>query len=87
MLSNSKLTKSYWAESTSTTCLSINIFPSHALDKKTLHEVWSGTLGNYSYLNIFGCLNYALVNNGKQELRFLKCVFLSFKADIKGYRL
>ncbi|KAG8485684.1 hypothetical protein CXB51_019017 [Gossypium anomalum] len=37
--------------------------------------------------DIFGCPAYAHVDNGKLELRSIKCVFLGYKAGVKGYKL
>ena len=39
MLSNAKLSKSFWAKAASTACFLINRSPSVAIDKKTLIEV------------------------------------------------
>ncbi|KAG8492178.1 hypothetical protein CXB51_009620 [Gossypium anomalum] len=55
--------------------------------KKTPQEVWSGNPANYSDLKIFGCPAYAHVDNGKLEPRSIKCVFLGYKAGVKGYKL
>ncbi|KAG8478601.1 hypothetical protein CXB51_028410 [Gossypium anomalum] len=87
MLSNANLPKSFWAEVASTVCFLINRSPSVAIDKKTLQEVWSGNPANYSDLKIFGCPAYAHVDNGKLEPRSIKCVFLGYKAGVKGYKL
>ncbi|KAG8473613.1 hypothetical protein CXB51_036044 [Gossypium anomalum] len=74
-------------EATSTACFLINRSPSVAIEKKTLQEVWSGNPANYSDLKIFGCPAYAHVDNGKLEPRSIKCVFLGYKAGVKGYKL
>ncbi|KAG8472960.1 hypothetical protein CXB51_035039 [Gossypium anomalum] len=87
MLSNANLPKSFWAEAASTACFLINRSPSVAIEKKTPQEVWSGNLANYSDLKIFGCPAYAHVDNGKLEPRSIKCVFLGYKASVKGYKL
>ncbi|KAG8477231.1 hypothetical protein CXB51_031078 [Gossypium anomalum] len=87
MLSNANLPKSFWAEAASTACFLINRSPSVAIEKKTPQEVWSGNPANYSDLKIFGCPVYAHVDNEKLELRSIKCVFLGYKAGIKGYKL
>ncbi|KAG8481466.1 hypothetical protein CXB51_026218 [Gossypium anomalum] len=87
MLSNANLPKSFWAETTSTACFLINRSPSIAIDKKTPQEVWSGNPGNYSDLKIFGCPVYTHVDNGKLDSRSIKCVFLGYKAGVKGYKL
>ncbi|KAG8503337.1 hypothetical protein CXB51_001297 [Gossypium anomalum] len=87
MLLNANLPKSFWAEAASTTCFLINRSPSVAIEKKTPQEVWSGNPANYSDLKTFGCPTYAHVDNEKLELRSIKCVFLGYKAGIKGYKL
>ncbi|KAG8498774.1 hypothetical protein CXB51_005214 [Gossypium anomalum] len=87
MLSNANLPKSFWAEATSTACFLINRSPSVAIEKETPQEVWSGNLANYSDLKIFGCPANAHVENGKSEPRSIKCVFLGYKAGVKGYKL
>ena len=38
-------------------------------------------------MKIFGCPAYAHVHNGKLEPRSIKCVFLSYKSGVKGYKL
>ncbi|KAG8474295.1 hypothetical protein CXB51_034132 [Gossypium anomalum] len=55
--------------------------------EKTPQEVWSSNLANYLDLKIFGCLAYTHVDNGKLELRSIKCVFLGYKVGVKGYKL
>ncbi|KAG8502376.1 hypothetical protein CXB51_000462 [Gossypium anomalum] len=75
------------AEAASTACFLINRSPSVAIEKKALQEVWSGNPANYSDLKIFGCPAYAHVDNGKLEPRSIKCVFLGYKAGVKGYKL
>ncbi|KAG8497256.1 hypothetical protein CXB51_008476 [Gossypium anomalum] len=87
MLSNANLPKSFWAEATSTACFLINRSLSIAIEKKTPQEVWSGNPANYSDLKIFGCPAYAHVDNRKLEPRSIKCVFLGYKAGVKGYKL
>ncbi|KAG8486271.1 hypothetical protein CXB51_019635 [Gossypium anomalum] len=75
------------AEAASTACFLINRSPSVAIEKKTPQEVWSGNPANYSDLKIFGCPAYAHVDNEKLEPRSIKCVFLGYKAGVKGYKL
>ncbi|KAG8496232.1 hypothetical protein CXB51_009224 [Gossypium anomalum] len=74
MLSNANLPKSFWAEAASTACFLINRSLSVAIEKKTPQES-------------FGCPTYAYVDNGKLELRSIKCVFLGYKAGVKRYKL
>ncbi|KAG8503248.1 hypothetical protein CXB51_001184 [Gossypium anomalum] len=68
----------------SSACFLINRSLSVAIKKKTPQEVWSGNPTNYSNLKIFGCPAYAHVDNGKLEPRSIKCVFLGYKAGVKG---
>ncbi|KAG8491363.1 hypothetical protein CXB51_014484 [Gossypium anomalum] len=84
MLSNANLLKSFWAEAASTACFLINQSPSVAIEKKTPQEVRSSNPANYFDLKIFGCPAYAHVNNGKLEPKSIKCVFLGYKAGVKG---
>ncbi|KAG8481151.1 hypothetical protein CXB51_025916 [Gossypium anomalum] len=79
--------RSCFGRSSLTACFFINRSPPIAIEKKTTQEVWSGNPANYSDLKIFGCPAYAHVDNGKLELRSIKCVFLGYKASVKGYKL
>ncbi|KAG8485167.1 hypothetical protein CXB51_021347 [Gossypium anomalum] len=87
MLSNVNFPKSFWAETSSTACFLINRSPSVAIEKKTPQEVWSGNPANYFDLKIFRCPAYTHVDNGKLEPRSIKCIFLGYKAGVKGYKL
>ena len=87
MLSNANLPKLFWVEAASTACFLINRSPSDAIEKKTLQKVWSSNPADYSDLKIFRCPAYAHVDNEKLELRSIKCVFLGYKAGVKGYKL
>ena len=87
MLSNVKLSKSFWVEVAWTTCFLINWSPSFSIDKKTPIEIWSSTPAVYFDLKIFGCPTYARVDNRKLEPRSIKCLFLGYKNGVKGYKL
>ncbi|KAG8488618.1 hypothetical protein CXB51_016586 [Gossypium anomalum] len=81
-----QLTKVVLGKAASTACFFINRSPSVAIEKKTPQDVWSGNPANYSDLKIFGCPTYAHVDNEKLEPRSIKCVFLGYKAGVKGTR-
>jgi transposase InsO family protein len=87
MLSNSGLSRTFWAEAASTACHLINCSPSIAINKKTSLEVWSGFPYDYSHLKVFGCTTYAHVDNGKLEPRAIKGVFLGYGSGVKAYKL
>ena len=70
-----------------TACFLTNPYPPVAIDKKTSIKVWYGNPTIYSDLKIFGCPDYAHVDNGKLEPRYVKCVFLGNKNDVKCYKL
>jgi len=89
MLSNAGLwhRRDLWAEAASTACYLVNRSPHSALDFKVPEEIWSGNPVDYSNLRIFGCLAYAHVNDGKLAPRAVKCIFLGYASESKGYRL
>lgn len=64
----------------------VNRSPCTTIQCKTLEEVWSGNLANYSSLRMFGCLACAHVNEGKLEPRAKKFIFLGYGSGV-GYRL
>ena len=87
MLSNTRMSKHFWAEAANTACYLINMSPSIPLNKKTPIEVWSGTPADYSHIRVFGCTAYAHVDNGKFEPRAIKYLFPGYGSGVKGYKL
>ncbi|KAL5740548.1 hypothetical protein ACOSQ2_029728 [Xanthoceras sorbifolium] len=87
MLSNSGLSKDFWAEAASTACHLVNRSPSTAIGIKTPEELWSGKPAEYSDLKVFGCPAYAHVNDGKLEPRSKRCIFIGYPSGVKGYKL
>lgn len=87
VLSNAGLGRQFWAEAASTACYLINRSPSIPLDKKTPIEIWSGKSADYSQLRVFGCTAYPHVDNGKLELRAVKCIFLGYVFGVKVFSL
>ena len=89
MLSNAGLwhQRELWVEAASTACYLINRSPHSSLNFKIPEEIWSGNPVDYSNLRIFGCPAYAHVNDGKLAPRAIKCIFLGYASESKGYRL
>lgn len=87
MLINSKLLRSFWAETMSTACYLVNISPSPAIGFKTLEEMWSERLEKYDNLRIFGYLECAHLVQSKLEPRTLKGVFVGYPDGVKGYKI
>ena len=65
----------------------MNCSPHTTIDFQIPEEVWSGNLVDYSILRIFGCPVYAHMNNGKLAPRAVKCMFLRYASESKGYRM
>lgn len=87
MLSNSSLSKDFWAEAINMPCYLVNRSPSTTIECKTPFELWFDTLANYSNLRLFGCPSYAHVNDGKLYPSAKKCIFLGYALETKGCRL
>ncbi|KAG8486072.1 hypothetical protein CXB51_019444 [Gossypium anomalum] len=59
-----------------------------SLSDDDITKLWHMRLGHIIENDmIFGCPAYAHVDNGKLETRSIKCVFLGYKAGVKGYKL
>jgi len=63
----SRLPKVFWADAISRTAYLINRGPSVPLDYQLLEEVWSGNEVNLSYLKVFGCASYILLNSNSRD--------------------
>jgi transposase InsO family protein len=87
MLSNSGLSKRFWAEAVNTACYLINRGPHTGIECKTPYEVWSNKPADYSLLRVFGCTTYYHVNDGKLEPRAKKGIFVGYGDGVKGYRI
>jgi hypothetical protein len=87
MLHESGLTKRFWAEALNTAAYLINRSPSSAIGMMAPMEKWTGVKVDYSHLRVFGSLAYAHVKQDKLEPIALKCVFLGYSHEVKGYRL
>nr|GEY40080.1 zinc finger, CCHC-type [Tanacetum cinerariifolium] len=87
LLIQSGLPKTFWAEATCTAAYLINRSPSTVIEKKTPMEMWSGHPSDYGMLRTFGCVAYSHVQQGKLELRAVKCILLGYPEGVKGYRL
>ena len=88
MLSQSGLSKAFWAEALMYASHIVNRLPASAFDGKTPKEVWSGQpVSDYDRLHIFGCPAYFHVTESKLDPRAKKAVFVGFSEGVKGFRL
>lgn len=61
LLRSRELPMRFWGEAVSTAVHLINRSPTQALQNKTPYEVWHGFKPTVSYLRIFGCIAFALI--------------------------
>ena len=68
----------------------LNRCPTKALQSITPYEAWHGKKPSIGHLRVFGCLAYALVSMKqcrKLDDKAVKCIFVGYSAESKGYRL
>ena len=89
MVSNAGLWhhRDFQAELVSTASYLVNCSLCSSIDFKSPEEVWSGNPIECSILRIFGCHACAHVNDGKLAPRAIKCMFLGYASEFKGYCL
>ncbi|KAL4362499.1 hypothetical protein GQ457_04G038710 [Hibiscus cannabinus] len=80
----------FWADCVLHAAYLINITPTPVLENKTPFECLFLKYPKFSHLKVFGCLAYASIlpkAETKLHHRAVKCIFLGFPKNIKGYRL
>ncbi|GKD01282.1 retrotransposon protein, putative, ty1-copia subclass, partial [Tanacetum coccineum] len=87
LLIQSRLPKTFWAEATYIAAYLINRSPSTIIEKKTPMDMWSGHPSDYGMLRIFVYVIYSHVEQGKLELRAVKCDLLGYPEGVKEYIL
>ena len=66
----------------------INRSSSTAIEMKTLMEMWTGKVADYSGLHIFGSLVYVMYNTqevSKLDSKSRKYIFLGYINGVKGF--
>lgn len=92
MLSMSRLDKSFWFDAVLAAVHVRNRLPHKANEGKTPIEVFTGVKPDVSYMKVFGCLAYVMIQDGmrtKLDSKVKKCIFIGYGQDegVKGYRL
>ena len=90
MVKSQSLPHSFWLEAIMCATYVLNRCPTKALQSITPYEAWHGKKPSVSHLRVFGCLAYALVPQQhcrKLDDKAVKCIFVGYSAESKGYRL
>lgn len=90
MLSDSKLSKTFWAEALSTATYVRNRSPTTTLNDMTPYEALNGRKANVNHLRTFGCVAHVHIpkdERDKLDSKSKRCVLLGYGSVTKGYRL
>lgn len=90
MMFQSKVPQNYWVEAFFTANFLINLLLSSISSTKcSPYEALNGHAPDYTTLRMFGCACYPTLHDyayTKFDPRSLKCVFLGYNKNYKGYR-
>ena len=90
MVKSQALPHAFWLEAVMCATYVLNRCPTKALQSITPYEAWHGRKPSVAHLRVFGCLAYALVpaqQRSKLDDKAVKCIFVGYSAESKGYRL
>lgn len=90
LLSEAKLSPSFWGEALYTAAHVINLSPAYALDGDVPENVWLGKKPSYDHLRVFGCKAFVHIpkdERSKLDAKTKQCIFLGYGQDEFGYRL
>jgi transposase InsO family protein len=89
MLKAKGIPNSFWAEAVHTAAYLLNRSPTSALQHQTPFEAWHGWRPKVTHFKIFGCIAYVHVPSQKRhklEDNSVKCIFMGYSMETKGYR-
>ena len=90
MVKRQQLPHVFWLEAVMCATYILNRCPTKSLQSITPYEAWHGKKPSIGHLRVFGCLAYALVpmqQRRKLDDKAVKCIFVGYSAESKGYRL
>ena len=90
MIHDANLPKKFWGEAISTAVYVRNRSPTSALVGMTPYEALNGVKPDVKHLRSFGCVAYCHVSKElrrKLDSKSVKCMFLGYSLEQKGYRL
>jgi hypothetical protein len=89
LLIQASLPRRYWAEGLHTATYMLNRLPTTVIQAACPHLALFGSAPSYEHLRVFGCTCYPntiATTPHKLSPRSIRCVFLGYSADHKGYR-
>ncbi|PKI65872.1 hypothetical protein CRG98_013735 [Punica granatum] len=89
MLSQAKLSKSFWGEAMRSAVDLINLTPSVTLDGDVPQQVWTGKKISYKHLRVFGCrasVHIPRDERSKLDAKAKQCIFLGYAYEEIEYR-
>ena len=84
-----KLSIKFWGTCILTVAYLINLLSTRVLSNKSSYEVLFDKPPKYDHLRVFGCLCYAQLHSPIKDKfgpHFVKCVFIGYPHEQKGYR-
>ena len=90
MLKSKDLPSRFWLDAVMCANYVLNRCPIKALKSMTAHEAWNGKIPEIIHMHGFGCLAYVHLpaqQRHKLEAKALKCIFVGYNSESKGYRL
>ncbi|MCO5583107.1 hypothetical protein L7F22_037015 [Adiantum nelumboides] len=90
MLKSKDLSSRFWLEAAMCANYVRNRCPIKALKSMIAYEAWNGRVPVVTHMRIFGSLAYVHVpahQRHKLEAKALKCIFVGYSSESKGYQL
>lgn len=90
MLSDSGLSKKFWAEAIATACYLQNRMPTISVQNQTPYQAWTGKAPDLKHLRVFGSIAYAHQPSEKRQkldARALEYTMIGYSSESKGYKL
>ncbi len=89
MLSESGLSKAFWAECLAALVHVLDRCPTSALQGSTPYELWNGRKPGVDHLRVWGCVAYVHIQRDKRsklDSHMEKCIFIGYPEGYKGWK-
>jgi transposase InsO family protein len=90
MLKHANLPSSFWGDAALTAIYIRNRCLTAADTSKTPEEIWTGKKPTVKHMKVFGCDAFVHIDDtdrGKLDSKAIKCIFIGYDEQKKGYRL